>query len=80
MYENKQKKSLTGKSGSGSHNKSGKGDEMLGELENQNFEETPAVAMLQQIQNETYQINILGKKVTFDSRDPIFQLTAPCTQ
>jgi hypothetical protein len=34
MYENKQKKSLTGKSGSGSHNKSGKGDEMLGELEN----------------------------------------------
>ena len=74
MLENK--RSLAN---SGSNSKSGRGEDML-EYEQDCFDESPAVAMLQQIQNETYQINICGKKVTFDARDPIFQLTAPCTQ
>jgi hypothetical protein len=42
------------------------------------FEESPAVTMLAQMEKETYQINIGGdKKTQFDVRDEIFQLTAP---
>ena len=73
-----QRKSLAANSGSNS--KSGRGEDMLGgggEFDGECFEESPAVAMLQQIQQETYQINIGGKKVTFDSRDPIFLLNEP---
>jgi hypothetical protein len=83
------RKSYTAKAGSrksfaansGSHSKSGVGEDMLGgggDIDGELFEESPAVAMLQQIQHTTYQINIGGKKVTFDSKDPIFQLSVPC--
>ena len=39
------------------------------------IEDSPAVTMLSQIQNETYQINLGDKKVQFDIRDEIFSLT-----
>ena len=49
-----------------------------GDIDGEWLEESPAVAMLQQIQHTAYQLNIGGKKVTFDSKDPIFQLSVPC--
>lgn len=41
------------------------------------YEESPAATMMNQIENETYQINIGDQKVKFDVRDEIFTMNGP---
>ena len=66
---------------SSNHKSGGGGGKEEIDIENEGeFEESPAVAMLSQIQSETYQINIGGKKVMFDCKDQIFSLEEPINQ